>query len=49
MVDKIMKGVAKVMTPLGVATSLKGASTPKKESIINKNLIEEIQRIKQLL
>jgi len=49
MVDKVMKNVAKVMTPLGVATSLKGASTPKKESITNKNLIEEIQRIKQLL
>jgi hypothetical protein len=48
-VDKIMSGVAKVMAPIGAATSIKGASTPKKESIDNKSLVEEIDRIKQLI
>lgn len=49
LVDKIMSGVAKVMTPIGAATSLKGASTPKKESIDDRPLMEEISRIKQLI
>jgi hypothetical protein len=44
-----MSGVAKVMAPIGAATSIKGASTPKKESIDNKSLVEEIDRIKQLI
>lgn len=48
-VDKIMKGVARVMTPIGAITSIKGASTPKNESITNKPLLEEIDRIKELL
>jgi hypothetical protein len=48
-VDKIMRNVAKVMTPIGAATAIKGASTPKKESIENKPLLEEIDRIKQLI
>jgi murein DD-endopeptidase MepM/ murein hydrolase activator NlpD len=48
-VDKIMRGVAKVMTPIGIATAIKGASTPKKESINQKKLLEEISRIKHLL
>lgn len=48
-VDKIMKGVARVMTPIGAFTSIKGASTPKNESITDKVLLEEIDRIKELL
>lgn len=48
-VDKIMRGVARVMTPIGALTSLKGASTPKNESITDKVLLEEIDRIKELL
>lgn len=48
-VDKIMKGVARVMTPIGAFTSLKGASTPKNKSITDKVLSEEIDRIKELL
>jgi hypothetical protein len=48
-IDKIMKGVARVMTPIGAITSIKGASTPKNESITNKPLLEEIDRIKELL
>lgn len=48
-VDKIMRGVARVMTPIGALTSIKGASTPKNESITDKVLLEEIDRIKELL
>lgn len=48
-VDKIMSNVAKVMTPIGAATSLKGASTPKNESLHKESLVEEIRRIKQLI
>lgn len=48
-VDKIMSNVAKVMTPVGAATAIKGASTPKNESTDEQPLIEEIKRIKQLL
>jgi murein DD-endopeptidase MepM/ murein hydrolase activator NlpD len=48
-VDKIMYNVAKVMAPIGAATAIKGASTPKKESVEDKSLLEEISRIKELL
>jgi hypothetical protein len=47
-VDKVMRGVAKVATPVGLVTGLKGLST-KKESVEDTNLMEEISRIKQLL
>lgn len=47
-VSKIMRGVAKVATPVGLVTGLKGLST-KKESIESETLLEEIDRIKQLI
>lgn len=47
-VDKTMRAISKVAAPLGALASLKGAST-KKESVEDKKLTEELNRIKQLL
>ena len=48
-VDKIMAGFMKGYSPIGYLSSLKGLSEPKKESEISKPILEDIERIKQLL
>lgn len=48
-VDKIMAGFMKGYSPIGYLSSLKGLSEPQKESKIPKPILEDIERIKQLL
>lgn len=48
-VDKIMSTFMKGYTPIAALASIKGLSEPKKESKISKPLMEDIERIKQLL
>ena len=48
-VDKIMRGFMKGYTPIANLSSLKGLSEPQKESEIPKPILEDIERIKQLL
>jgi Peptidase family M23 len=48
-VDKIMRGFMKGYTPIANLASLKGLSEPQKESEIPKPILEDIERIKQLL
>lgn len=48
-VDKIMAGFMKGYSPVAYLSSLKGLSQPQKESKIPKPLLEDIERIKQLL
>jgi hypothetical protein len=48
-VDKLMANFMKVSSPISYLTSLKGLSEPQKESKIPKPILEDIERIKQLL
>ena len=48
-VDKIMSTFMKGYTPIASLASVKGLSEPQKESEIPKPLLEDIERIKQLL
>lgn len=48
-VDKIMAGFMKGYSPIAYLSSLKGLSEPQKESEIPKPILEDIERIKQLL
>ena len=48
-VDKIMRGFMKGYTPIAGLASLKGLSGQQKESEIPKPILEDIERIKQLL
>jgi hypothetical protein len=44
-----MRGFMKGYTPIANLASLKGLSEPQKESEIPKPILEDIERIKQLL
>jgi hypothetical protein len=48
-VDKVMAGFMKGYSPIAYLSSLKGLSEPQKESKIPKPILEDIERIKQLL
>jgi hypothetical protein len=48
-VDDIMGGFMKGYSPIAALASLKGISTPQKESEIPKEIMEEIQNFKRLI